>query len=1121
MTTNNTTLVFLNQNEAIGGVHSIRNLKLNTDQNGNFDVLDSVTVTGDFVYGGSFRTDIEGPGVLITEGDIFLRNLSNNHQGNGTVMMAGSSNQSVISEVAIGDSELPNFVINKSGGTATFDGNVSIYRDFTYVQGNTDFDSQNSKLCFTNNNVALTGSVEIHKLHVDFDGNGDLDVLDTITVVDSAIFTGIRRIDVDGPGELHLQGDVLLDMERTDNQGNGTLRFNGTANQNVVSTAPIETGEVPSVVIDKTGGTLRFSGIISVEDNWTYLQGNTDYATDSATIAFTAVNQIISGVNDFWNLTFEHNGNGDIDINDTLNVFGDFLFSGGPRQTDMLGGGVINLYRDFTINNSNAGNDGDVLIRITGNNDQQITSSAAIEQGEIPDVEIAKTGGTASFDGVISVWGDWTYTSGNTDYAADSATIAVTFRNHVITGNNDFSNMTLEFNNNGDFDVNDTINVQNEFTLSSNRGTDIDGPGIINVSGDVSISNTSAGNDGNGLIRLVGSNDQSIVSTSNIERGELPDVEIAKTGGTASFDGIVSVWGDWTYTSGNTDYATDSATIAFTNSNHILSGANQFFNMTLEFNGGGDFDVNDTTEIYGTFSLSSNQGTDIDGPGVLDVYGDISISNTSGGNDGNGLVRLVGNNDQSIISTSNAEAGELPSVNINKTGGTASFDGIISVFGDWTYDAGTVDMTTDSEILILKGGGFVLDGEAASNMSFWAIELRDGNRRSLTGDVFVENLLDLNGGEIDLNGNTLTINNPSPDALLRNGTGAYIISEDTDFSSVLSWNISTTQDTFVFPLNTGGRDIPFTLILTAGDIGTFSVSTYSTAADNTPFPVTPDSVRHLTNLNTGLDNSANVVDRFWYLDKDGPSGTVSMTFEYWQGERPQNGELNLRAQRYDAATNNWQDTISGQSNDPNANTVTVPGVDTFSVWTLALGANPLPIELVSFEVSKLDSKSMINWSTASEGGTDYFVIERSADKVNFSEIGRVEAQGYSYQEKDYVFVDGDPILGQNYYRLKSVDFDGSLDYSEIRVLEFDARSMNRSYSKVYPNPSNSSELKVIPAFDGANLEIRNSYSAILYSEADLKRDELFALSDLNLAAGAYFLSLSSTSEDEVFRIVIK
>ncbi|NNC86559.1 MAG: T9SS type A sorting domain-containing protein, partial [Bacteroidia bacterium] len=45
-------------------------------------------------------------------------------------------------------------------------------------------------------------------------------------------------------------------------------------------------------------------------------------------------------------------------------------------------------------------------------------------------------------------------------------------------------------------------------------------------------------------------------------------------------------------------------------------------------------------------------------------------------------------------------------------------------------------------------------------------------------------------------------------------------------------------------------------------------------------------------------------------------------------------------------------------------------------------------------------------------------------------IGSVKAQGYSITEQHYELRDNNPVHGLQYYRLKSIDFDGSFEYSK-------------------------------------------------------------------------------------------
>lgn len=90
--------------------------------------------------------------------------------------------------------------------------------------------------------------------------------------------------------------------------------------------------------------------------------------------------------------------------------------------------------------------------------------------------------------------------------------------------------------------------------------------------------------------------------------------------------------------------------------------------------------------------------------------------------------------------------------------------------------------------------------------------------------------------------------------------------------------------------------------------------------------------------------------------------------------------------------------------------------------------NPLPITLSKFEGTNNNSSILLSFSTLSEQNFDYFSVERSAYAKNYFEIGRVKGAGWSHERKDYEFIDENPLPGLNYYRLKSVDYDGYTEY---------------------------------------------------------------------------------------------
>lgn len=118
------------------------------------------------------------------------------------------------------------------------------------------------------------------------------------------------------------------------------------------------------------------------------------------------------------------------------------------------------------------------------------------------------------------------------------------------------------------------------------------------------------------------------------------------------------------------------------------------------------------------------------------------------------------------------------------------------------------------------------------------------------------------------------------------------------------------------------------------------------------------------------------------------------------------------------------------------------------------GGNPLPVSLAEFRASLSNHKVYVNWVTESELNNARFIVERSADNAHFSTIAIVEGAGNSTSIRHYESVDGSPLFGVSYYRIKQVDYDGEeTTYPSVSV-----KSSSRSAFDVYPTVNNGSDI---------------------------------------------------------------
>ena len=119
--------------------------------------------------------------------------------------------------------------------------------------------------------------------------------------------------------------------------------------------------------------------------------------------------------------------------------------------------------------------------------------------------------------------------------------------------------------------------------------------------------------------------------------------------------------------------------------------------------------------------------------------------------------------------------------------------------------------------------------------------------------------------------------------------------------------------------------------------------------------------------------------------------------------------------------------------------------------TIACPFNPLPVQLKYFAAKKMSNGQVqLTWATATEQNTKNFIIERSADGINFTEINRVAAAGNSNTEVKYNTLDVNPIMGKNFYRMRQTDIDGASMYSNIVLINM---STTTARVDIFPNPA--------------------------------------------------------------------
>ncbi len=167
----------------------------------------------------------------------------------------------------------------------------------------------------------------------------------------------------------------------------------------------------------------------------------------------------------------------------------------------------------------------------------------------------------------------------------------------------------------------------------------------------------------------------------------------------------------------------------------------------------------------------------------------------------------------------------------------------------------------------------------------------------------------------------------------------------------------------------------------------------------------------------------------------------------------------------------------------------------------------LPIVLSDFEGKLAQNKIALHWVTQSEIDADHFEIQKRMVGDKWRTLGRREARGREAQGERYEFVDHAPLYGDNVYRLRMVDQDGTFSFSPIEVVKF---ATGKGKFKIIPNPfSNEFNLQTEPDMEGFRFELFDAVGKLLRSGI-IDRPNIRVLAQ-GLIDGPYYLQFSKNA----------
>jgi hypothetical protein len=436
----------------------------------------------------------------------------------------------------------------------------------------------------------------------------------------------------------------------------------------------------------------------------------------------------------------------------------------------------------------------------------------------------------------------------------------------------------------------------------------------------------------------------------------------------------------------------------------------------------------------------------------------------------------------------------------------------ISFFGDLT-NASSASLLNNSNLYVKRN---LLNEQALMDAGDGTLHFNGSITQTISGSgafktknlvtnnasgIVLQNNLSVSGSHTFSSGIITT--SVSPNYLVYENGSSYSGADDS--RHINGWVQKAGTTDFSFPVGDGS-------VKRSISIANISEPSVFAVRYQAPTPYTSQMQAPLVSINP---------NEYWQVSKiSGGSAIVDLNWDHSKVPFMNWALSEIKVASYDGS--NWSSkggTASG--NTATTGRISSTPVTSFNMFSFASLSSALPLTLISFDAKRVYSITNISWKTTNEQNVDHFNVERSDNGRQFYTIGQQEARN-SGQLEVYTAIDKKGIHNLAYYRLRSVDIDGSEQFSSVVKV---TTASQTSEISLLNNPVKE-KLVLMP---GNNFSGEFAYSIVTSNGQVAQRGNiildkrLYSMLPLKsfIKPGSYILSLYNNSQRAQIKFIVQ